>query len=262
MVQDLRHTINRVRRSRRVASSKKSITTRKPTANTQKKQILSLATKVNKISKKVSNISYEVMHYKTISSSIVAPCQVLNINSPSFFSPNQCFSETTESRGAKYTGKGLTVDFILKPNTEQENVDCTIIFASPKNQKVVVECGGATSSTMETLIEDVDYVGLNGQYFMNKKRWHVHKTYKMATLPRIDPLTVGQQINPTVKNRRTYRSRNNIRINNRTGLWTEVDDWEINPNQRLQAFVFNNNATTLEGSPWIEVTCLFTGYCS
>lgn len=261
MVQDLRHHINKIRKYRK-PSSKKSITVRKPTANTQKKQILSLANDVNKLSRKVRNNSYEVMHHKTISSSLVAPCQVLNINSPSFFSGNPVFSEATESRGGKYTGKGLTVDFKLYPNTEGENVDVTIMFAYPKNQKVVVEAGGATSSTMSTLVSDVDYVGINGQYFMNKKRWNVVKTYKMATLPRIDAITVGQQINPTTKNRRNFRSKNKLRINNRTGLWNEVDDWEINPNQRLSMFVFNNNATVLEGAPWVDANILYTGYCS
>ena len=251
------------------AATNRKILTRKPTAKNQKYQLLSINKKVNKLQRYVSRNAYQVQHRHFIQTSLanfIAPVVCMNLISPSFLT--QCFSESTESRGGKYTGTWLKIDYQILPHTQPENIDCTVFFVTPKNQKVVVEAGGATTSTLETLDTDVDYIKLagTGQVLMNKKRWNIHKVHRISTQPLVTATAQEAIINVTRANSRSFTMKNPLKINNRTGLWNAIADWEVAHNQRLHCFCFNNNIATVPGpqitSPQISFNILMSGFTS
>lgn len=240
------------------AASNKSISSRKPTAATQKKQILALNKKVNVVNSKIQEHTYHLQHKLQLSGSLVQPYIAQALIVPQNW--DQVFGSSTQSGGAKYTGHRLKIDFHITPRTEHSRVDCTVIFASPKNSKVVSETGGATSVTCLPDL-DIDYTLFAGMALLNKSRWVIHKVFRMTTLPVVTEALGFEHINSTRENRRYFSMPNPLRVNNRSPseTWKMIDDHEVSPLQRIHCYVFNNNASTLEGSPQFICNLLATG---
>lgn len=245
---------------KRNAASNKSIISKSGSAKNQKAQILALSKKVNSNSRKLSAVRYTLQHAQNHSGSLVTPYIAAALIQPASW--GQVFGSATEVGGGKYTGNKLKLDFHLTPRTEHDRVDCTVIFCSPKNSKVVAETGGATSTTCLPLV-NVDYVLWSGMALMNKKRWNVHKVFRISSMPIVTTGAGGTEyINSSRENRRFFTMDNSLKINSRTGNWNTINDHEVNPNQRLHCYVFNDNLSTLEGSPSYHLSVLATGVSS
>lgn len=159
-------------------------------------------------------------------------------------------------------------DLIMQPNELKQRVNMTIFFASPKTQKVVVECGGATSQTCGALQSGLDYEFLNGQAMLNSKRWTIHKMHRMAVMPIVTtvPATIGTttSVASQQENRRYGYLKNPLKLNNRqqTETWKDTSDWEVNPTQRMHMFTFHDISGTWTSGPRISLGCLFKGHTS
>lgn len=246
---------------RRSAASVRSITSRRPTASNQKSQILALNKKVNAVAKATRNITYTIFHNYSFSGSIVSPFSSHALVTPTGW--QEIFGAPAAGIGGKYTGKSFKFDYEITANTEHSHVSCTVIFASPKNAKVVSECGGANQTLCSPNLH-TDYVVLGGKARMNPKRWNIHKVHHIQTAPIVTSTesaggVFNEYINDTGKGRRSFSMRNPFRCNNRTGSWYTIDDYEITPSQRVHMYVFNNNTSTLEGTPWLSLNMVASG---
>jgi len=244
------------RKRGRSAASNRSIITKRPSARNQKRQILALNKKVNKVQRATRSISYTIYHTLQFGGSMVAPYSSHAMITPAGWS--EIFGAPNAGIGGKYTGKSLKIDYEIIASTEHSRVTCTVIFASPKNAKVVSETGGMTTALCQPVI-GVDYVVMDGKARLNPKRWNVHKVHHVSTQPIVTESLGIEYINNTGKGRRSFYMKNPFRINNRTGSWYTVDDWEVTPSQRLHCYVFNDNLSTLEGTPKISLNMVASG---
>ncbi len=268
-IQHGRKYTNKRKRSAHVAS-KAAIMYKRPTARTQQAQILALAKRTASNTRKINGIRYQVSHARNVNSSLSATAQYEAIDLAKISAWRLIFSSEEEAKGGKYTGTSMYYDLILQPNGCKKRVNLTVFFASPKNQQVVVETGGATSSTCSALVANTDYEFLNGQAMMNTKRWNVHKMHRMTIMP-IVTTEVGTITNTThvasqFENRRYGYLKSRVKINNRrpTETWKDVADWEMNPSQRMHMFIFNDisGGSLWDSPPKVSMGCVWKGHTS
>ena len=250
------------------AATNRKIVSRKPTASNQKYQILSLNKKVNKLSRRISDNTYKVMNKASLSeSNFASNAYIYNLtNIPSWTS---VFGETDNTEeGGKYKSSKMTIDFAITTATETESVVWTLFICTPKTQKVAEE-SASSSGTLSVLSDGKDYTMVEGKALMNLKRWNVHYCSRGATTPVVTeaqsnvPTVMTNFVNEVRPARRFINIRKpNIHVINRDGLWNAVSPDKMNHNQRYTAMLFNNNASTLEGSPRFSMTVLHTGVVS
>lgn len=256
---------------RKSAATNKSIERRKPTARTQKSQILALNKKVNDNSRKLAGVRYKVVHKTRLSMNITAastaiPYKVLSLNAPSLM--NQIFSAPNENDGGKYNWdhKGRThLQFNIVSNNEPTPLPIQIFILSAKNAKVALEIGLNTLPTNMLLQADRDFVNnLGAATFINLKRFTVHKHWKLNLSPiqtmQTGPAAIFQgDLHPI---QRTFSMKNPLALNNRTGEWHNTPDNGVNPNQRLFMVVFNNNISTTATYPILTGLVVHTAWTS
>lgn len=253
------------KRKRAESISQKAISFKKPTAATQQKQIAALAAKTAQNSRKLAGQLYTVHHWHRINGVVTAtadaPYAVAQLNGLSQLT--QIFGDSSEALGGKYTGRGITVDFNIKPGNDMSQIDMTAFIIRPRNQKVVVDAQISGAALPLALAANTDYVQTDGLCLMNLKRWHVDATYKMSTLPlqTNSPAPPGVWQGSQKVIRRKYTGKNVLKINNRVGTWNTGADWTVNPNQRQYLVIFNNNLSTAQ-SPRFSATVMVTGHTS
>lgn len=258
----------RYSKRRTPAATNRKILSKRPSASNQKYQILSLNKKINRISRRVADTTYKVMNKASLSeSNFASNAYVYNLcNIPAWTS---VFGETDNTQeGGKYKSSRMTIDFAITTGTETESVVWTLFICTPKTQKVAEEADSG-SGTLSVLSDGKDFTMVEGKALMNLKRWNVHYCTRGATQPIV---TEAQSAVPTVHTnfvnevkpaRRYIDIKNpNVHVVNRDGLWDAVTPAKMNHNQRYTAMLFNNNASTLEGSPKFSMTVLHTGVVS
>lgn len=262
---------NYSRRSKTSAASNKAIISKKPTAATQQKQILALNQKVNDNSRKLSGVRYKVVHKTRLAMNITAastavPYRVLSLNAPSLMS--QIFSAPNEAEGGKYNwdNKGRThLQFNIVSNNEPTPLPIQIFLVSAKNSKVALECGLNSQPPTFTLQSDRDFVNnIGAATFLNLKRFNVHKHWSINLSPvqtmQTGPAAVWQgDLHPI---HRKHSMRQLLKLNNRTGVWSNTPDNGVNPSQRLFMLVFNNNISQPESYPILNGMVIHTAFTS
>ena len=248
-------------------ASKTSIALRRPTARTQQRQLLALAKKVKSNTRKINETRYQVAYKHSVSGPFVGTdFDVSALVAPSNWT--LVWSSQEEAKGSKFAGTSMFYDLLVKPGRCEKRVDVTIIFATPKNQKVVLETGGGSATECNTLIANVDYTFINGIAMMNDKRFTIHKTHRMTVLPvvtqEVDPTTGASTIhnNSQRENRRTGWFKNPLKVNNRLPLqtWKDINDWAVTPSQRMHMYVFHDTQPGTQ--PEIEATFMMKGFTS
>lgn len=255
---------------KRNASSKLSILTKKPSATIQKRQIFSLAKKVNHLTRAVNAnraLSTQTIHFELpVTGTVASPWCTHPLNNIQglteiFLAANQ--------GGAKYKGISFKLDFNIVPDTEvKQDITMTAFIVSPANSKVVEECYAITPTgfPLTQLTANTDYVCEEGLAYMNKKRWHIHKVWhhlqtrpfstQLSTTPNVSSQGDWSQVNI----RKYYSCKNPININNRTGTWNQVLDSQMTPNNRLELIVFSDN--TGATAPMLTANIIMTAYTS
>ena len=257
------------RRRGRAATNKK-IASKKPTAKNQQAQILDLNQKVNLNTRKLEGVRYKVQHATRLSLNIVGtptnPYSVLEVNAPSNL--QQVFSAPTESAGGKYNwdNRGRShMTYNITCNNEMTPMALTVFLIRPKTSKVAVSAGLNVAGTTFNLIANTDYINnLSTGTYMNKKRWHIDAHWLINLNP-IRSLSSGVpaqwegDLHPV---RRVYNGKNHLRLNNRTGLWSDTADHAVNPSMRQFLVVFNPNTSITTTYPILNGMILHTAYTS
>lgn len=256
---------------RKSATSTRAIVSRKPTARTQKTQILSLKKKIDHNTKLLAGVRYKVTHTTRLAMNVDAPSaaqpyKVLPLNAPS--NMTQIFSAPDEAEGGKYNwdSKGRThLTLNIVSNNEPTPLPLQIFIVSCKNSKVAVSTTINTAGATFNLIPGVDYVNnLANATYMNRKRFNIHKHW-MVNLSPILALSSGVpaqwqgDLHPI---KRTFSMKNPLRLNNRVGNWQGTLDEAVNPSQRLFMIVFNNNIGTPSTYPIINGQVIHTAFTS
>ncbi len=251
----------RYRKARKPAATNRKIATRRPTANTQKYQILSLNQKINRLAKKQSNITEKVYYQKAWDQTVSANYAVHPLVTPGSWT--NVFGQSdnvTESR--KLSISSLYIDQDLTPHTEHAEVDYTIFLVTPKNNKVMRETNAMTSFTSSN--GQLDYSVNSGIVFMNPKRFNIHKVWRAKTAAQYNLINSSTQLlsSSVVKSwRRTHSMSFKKQLRNATGVWTDIADNEVPVGAALTLIAFNNNsAADIENPAW-KGTVHFTCYC-
>ena len=140
-----------------------------------------------------------------------------------------------------------------------------MFILSAKNSKVALETGLSVLPTTFALQADRDYVtNIGASTFINMKRFNVHKHWNINLSPvqtmQTGPAAVWQgDLNPI---HRQFSMRNPMRLNNRTGVWSDTPDNGVNPAQRLFMVVFNNNVSQPDTFPILSGLAVNTAYTS
>lgn len=255
-------TYSRSRGRKKTAHTSNNKIRYKPgTARNQKNQILAINQKVNSLSKVVRGNTYKTMFVYNATGNLSQPFTIWPI-----IIPNQLtsvFSASGEIRGGKMRGLNYKVDYRVSSHTEPSPINCTVFFISPKNIKTVNECSGSASDACSALVSGRDYTLYDGMALINKKRWNIHYYKRITTLPIQSENSGGTVVIGDLKaNRYSFSRKSNLDINNRTGEWYNINTWDLKPNQRLHAVVFNNNSGIDLENPQFNMKILLTGQTS
>ena len=253
---------SRTRRGKKTPrTSNAKIRYKRPTASTQKHQILAINKKVNTLSKVVHGNTYKTMYVYNATGNLAQPFAIWPLVIPNTWTG--VFNCAGEERGGAFRGINFKVDYRISSHTEPSPINCTVFFVSPKNQKVVNECGGAAADALTALVSGRDYTIYDGMALVNKKRWHIHHYSRITTLPISSDTPSGSTVIGDLKaNRRSFSRKSNLMIRSRTGEWNTVNSWDLKPNQRMHMLVFNNNVNIDLESPQMNMKILFQGQTS
>jgi len=251
-------------RSRRLAS-KTAILYKRPSARNQQSQLLALAAKVRQNERKIKSQLYLVQHR------VVMPTESLNrpvtygpysawsLNNIAFM--GQIFGDAAEATGGKYTGHKMKVEFNISMGKSIDVTNFTAFIVRPRNSKVVHEVGmesnnilGPTGTTPSPLLDGTDYSFVEGLALMNPKRWHIDKHWKFQIRPRVTTILSGPTTSTNLTNqanevRKSCTIANPMKLNSRTGVWSAIEPWELNPSQRSFLVLFSDATTTTPGVP-------------
>lgn len=252
----------------RKAPSTKSIMYKRPTARTQQYQIARLSRAVQLNERRIRAQRYLVQHNMKWEAqefnqpSGYAPYMAWGLSKPPFM--NQIFGDPEEAKGGKYTGKTMRIDFQISVGKSTKVTNFTAFVVRPKSQKVINEVGLSISDTRispsstdpNPLVSGVDYSYEGGIALMNPKRWHIDKMWKMQVRPDVGPFystgtpqTVTNLTHNANMVRRSYTCKNRMKINNRTGVWSDVSAQQLATSQRAYLIIFNDAVATPAGTP-------------
>lgn len=252
---------------KRNAATKSKILRKRPTASTQKYQILDLNKRVNDNSRKLRDLTFPVFNWFGASrQNLTSLWNFVSLYDVSTFQP--VFQETPVGSLTPKIGKcritKMSVEFEIQAGSEAEACNWTMFVVTPKNQKVAEECASGTGD-LTNLIGGLDYVEVNGLIFMNKKRWNIRYYRKGTTQPLPTntygdvPGTIQRYISDQRPVRGKFTLHNPLKLESRTGNWRDIGKNYINHNQRYTMLIFNNNTSALEGSPWFTYSALVKG---
>lgn len=268
----------RHRRPKTRAASNSNIKAKK-SASAQQKQLLALNRKVNLNTRKLQGVRYKVQHtYHSggiIAATAAQPFTAWALNAPSLL--GQIFSAPDEAEGGKYNmdNQGrFYLNYNITSGKEISPMNLTVFVVRPKNAKVAVSAGINVPVPAGTpplvLLNNTDYTQTLGIAMINKKRWHIDAHWAINTSPIVTTINQPGAPSPAPTQnwqgdlhplRKHYRGRNVLKLNNRTGKWSDTQDHAVNPSQRQYLVVFNNNLNT-QLSPNIIFQCLWTAYTS
>lgn len=255
-------TYSRSRGRKKTAHTSNNKIRYKPgTARNQKNQILAINQKVNSLAKTVRGNTYKTMYVYNATGNLAQPFQIWPLVMPTNWTG--VFNTPGEERGGAYRGLNLKVDYRINSHTEASPINCTVFFVSPKNQKVVNECGGAASDALTGLVSGRDYTLYDGMALVNKRRFNIHYYKRVTTLPISSEAPSGTvTLGDLTANRYSFSRKSNLMIRSRTGEWNTVNSWDLKPNQRMHMLVFNNNSQLDLENPQMNMKILFTGQTS
>ena len=222
------------------AATNKKILARRPTANNQKYQLLSLNKKVNRLSRHSSNLTERVFYQSKADSTLTSNYVSYPLVTP-YSGWHNVFGESdnvTESR--KINISKVNLDFHLSPHTEMSEIDYTIFLVTPKNNKVMRETS-AMNNFYQT--SNQDYAYNNGIVFMNPKRYNIHKVWRCNTVAQRTLVATPNSTSGTALKtfRRHMKMSFRHQLRNSTGTWKQIENDEIPISSALTLIAFNNN---------------------
>jgi len=248
------------------AATKKKILYKRPTANNQKYQILDLTKRVNRNTRRLRDLTYPVYdHFQVLNNELSANFNFYSLYDFSAWQPvwQQTPVGSLEPRIGKFQATRMDLDFDIQAGKERDPITWTMLIVTPKSQKVCEEVEDA-SGNLSFITQGRDYVDVGGKTFMNKQRWHIHAYRKGITRPLTTSIPSTLVPTQTIVNdmkpvRGHIKLLKPLNINSRTDTWRNVNMKSFNHNHRYTMYVFNDNASTLEGSPKFSLNGLVKG---
>lgn len=227
-------------RKKKAHTSIVKIKYKRPTARTQKNQILAIKQDLNAVKKIAMANTYKTWYYYNVSSQLSSAYVASALNIPTAWTG--VFNEPSEESGGKFTGIKYNIEYNLNSGNEPSPINCTIFFAYPKNQKVVNETGGASSDTCSSLVNGTDFTVYDGMALLNTRRWSIVACHRHTTTPISSEARNGSIILSDMKPIRRHFSRKcPIKLNSRNTQWASTVSWSLPARHRLHVFCFNNN---------------------
>jgi hypothetical protein len=239
----------------------KRIARSRPRAYNNKRNLLSLTKKVNKIQRKVGARNMHGIFQKSgdvmMSSGYNKHQIILPTSQPGETQMNQVF-QTDISIMARQTFNIKSVSILWKayPNNEESAVDATICLIAPKSRKILSEVYNATTGGLN-LVSGKDYVVNNGLVMVNLQRFKMHYYKKTVTVAQDGP---QQEEFPVRSNNGYIKLRNlNWKIYNRTANWDDTPTNDLPYYMRIFLLCFNNNNVADLEYPKFKYNALIKG---
>lgn len=248
------------KRQRRTLS-KKSILRRKPTAATQRRQILALSSKVNKVAKRVAEnrvkATFKLKNSdpidikKSLDASLANHYYTVVDFTPLF--PSNLDLIYKDSMGAEQTiEEGHTLKFkhfgfqwSMTAGSDRHS-DMLIVLMHAKSQKVFDE-----TAKMTTFTENVDYTRRGAMFSINTDRFKVHYARRVRTASNGAGGSDNLQI--PIKPFSGYYSRSlNWKIKSKTGYWMNVLADQMPAFMKQKLVIFNDNGPAESNQPYFS----------
>ena len=216
----------------------RSIIRGKAKATKNKAAIDVLASKVNKINRKVQSRNLKLTYQQAQDFSLSEEYTVKSLTPLSSWT--KVFGENINAQESNtLTCKSANLKYTVYPNSEAAPCDVTVTILTPKSLKVYNETSG-----MNTFTPGTDYVSVaNGTcVLVNLERFKMHFYKRHQTTLRTSSSSTGFQYNG-VCNMQSVNLRNkNWKIKNTIGDWDDVSITQLPYYMHAKIVVFNNNS--------------------
>ena len=245
------------RNSRRITARK--VYRRKPTARNQQHQIARLARKVNKVSKTLSVArDWQIWSRSQANVPLTAPSSgVVRLIDPTNWDEKFISQTVPDDMKHNFKMTSLALDLMIEAATEPDL--CTFTVYVFKLKKDVADRLVNTQNDLSTFSVDKDYINVNGMALLNRNKYDVLMCRRLFTEKHEDK---GNEFRSVRGPHRIYK-----KFKIATLLKNTMDKWDnglttdkVPIDQRMYMIIFNDNASSLEGSPYFSYSSLITGY--
>lgn len=156
--------------------------------------------------------------------------------------------------------KKLYCEYSINTGNEVDQVDCTVFMLTPKSKKVHKETYNTATGAL-SLTPNVDYVMTSGMALINKARWkiwHFRRIRSVSAVGGNGSNIVNVPLPRQIGHIRKSFGQKGWRLGNTQGAWTSLDATDLPHYMQARYVVFNNNASTVEGSPIFSHNTLIT----
>lgn len=230
---------------------------RRPTARNQQYQIATLARKVNRVHKTLA-VQKDYIQFNYEQTGVLVTSQkngVYKLIDPDNWT--QVFhTDTTQEVKHNFKIQSVALDLQLEANTEPDLVTFTLyVFKLRKDMadRLVNE-----TADLSQFQNNIDYVWNGGMALLNRNRYEILAVKRMHTQTAADHNNDDYDIRGPHRFYRKFKSNMLIK--------KQVDRWEHNLTtdrtpieSRIYMVLFNNNSSSIEGSPMLRYTTLVSG---
>lgn len=250
------------KKSRKLTAGK--VYKRKPSARNQQSQIATLARKTNKIAKTLAaSKDWQLWKYESGNIAITSPrTPMKRLIDPGTWS--QVFISTPamaiDDLHHNFRVVSLTLDLVLLPYTEEDLV--TYTFFVFKIKKDVADKIVNGQNDLASFIDNQDFVMNNGTAMLNRNKYETVYSRRFMTEQYTDASNNVKHPSGQLGPKRFYKKfKCGFNFKNTMGKWNEeLGLGKVPPHERLYMTIFNNNASSVEGSPTYKYATLVAGY--
>lgn len=230
---------------------------RRPSARNQQYQIATLARKVNQVHKQIA-IQRDYIQFKTEQTGtlVTSPKNgVYKLIDPDNWT--QVFhTDGTQEVKHHYKIKSVALDLQLEANTEPDL--CTFTLYVFKIRRDMADRLVNETADLNQFLINVDYVWNGGMALLNRNRYEILGVKRLHTEQAADHNNEDYDIRGPHRYYKKFKT--SMLIKKTADQWRHDLTTDRTPiESRIYMVLFNNNATSIEGSPMLRYTTLVSG---